>query len=226
MTDANSRAKKWSSALVSRSPLARAFERDLHRSYLELKSELKWRRAGCPAPPPSRVKRALLLKQARRYGLRIFVETGTYRGDTIAAMNRHFDQLHSIELSAEFHQAAMSRFAGMPKIKLWQGDSGDVLPRVLETINRPVLFWLDGHYSGEDTARGAQDTPISRELTCIGMHPLKASHVIVVDDARHFDGTNGYPDLDSLRAVVGRLGLSWVGVIHDMILLAGTRDRN
>jgi len=61
-----------------------------------------------------------------------------------------------------------------------------------------VLFWLDAHYSRGITARGNRDTPIWQELQTILSHPVKR-HVVLIDDARCFNGTNDYPTIEEIR---------------------------
>jgi hypothetical protein len=161
-----------------------------------------------------------LRKCGRRHGARILVETGTFHGDTLAALRGSFDQLHSIELDEVLFKRAVQRFSSDPRIRLWEGDSGSVLPHVLSGIRQPILFWLDGHYSGEGSARAGIDTPISRELRHIGEHFMCTSHLIIIDDARLFDGTNGYPTLSDLRAAAAEIGFSDVRLEHDMIVLS------
>jgi hypothetical protein len=93
------------------------------------------------------------------------------------------------------------------------------MPSVLETIHEPALFWLDGHYSGGDTARGDDDTPIRRELEHISKHPMRGRHLIVIDDLRCFDGQNGYPSLEGLRQFTQELGFSEIEQGKDCIVL-------
>ena len=56
---------------------------------------------------------------------------------------------------------------------------------VLEPVFMTALFWLDGHYSGGETAKGDADSPLREELEAIGRHPIK-THVIPIDDVRSF----------------------------------------
>jgi hypothetical protein len=65
------------------------------------------------------------------------------------------------------------------------GESGVELPRVLAHVQEPVLFWLDAHPSGGQTADAGFD-PILHELDAIYRHPVKR-HVILIDDARGHD---------------------------------------
>src|SRR3990167_3220711 len=64
-----------------------------------------------------------------------------------------------------------------------------------------ILFWLDAHYSGTGTARGRKDTPIARELKAILTHRVR-NHIIIIDDARLFNGQNSYPKLTWLRKLI------------------------
>jgi len=181
---------------------------------------LKWLRKGSPVPPPPFVKHAFLRRQARANRLGVFVETGTRHGDTLAAINRSFDEVHSIELSRSLFEAAKERFKDNAKVHLWLGDSAEELPKVLATLQSPALFWLDGHYSGQGTARGKSDTPISEELEHVAKHHLSDAHIVVIDDARLFDGTNGYPGLKELKDYAAKLGFKSMNVVDDMILLS------
>jgi hypothetical protein len=168
---------------------------------------LQWRLAGRPVPPPHIVKQHIVLGYQRRYRLRTFVETGTYTGEMIAAVRREFDRVISIELDPTLHEAACRRFAGDERVRLLRGDSGQLLPVVLRDLHEPAMFWLDGHYMGAGTGRGAVDSPLADELRALLAHPVRG-HVVLIDDARLCVGTDGYPALDDLRSMVasGRPG--------------------
>jgi hypothetical protein len=168
-------------------------------------------------PPSHAVKQGILRDYSRKYGLRILVETGTYQGDMVEAMRDDFDRIYSIELSGDLCQKAMKRFKGVGHVEIVHGDSGNELQQVLRRIHRPALFWLDGHYSGGETARGKKDTPICEELLQIfGSEDMR--HVILIDDARLFGTDPAYPKLDELGHYVKsrRPGLDIV--VHDDII--------
>src|SRR3989344_3500165 len=128
-----------------------------------------------------------IFEYKNRFNPKIFIETGTYHGNMVNAMKDRIEKIYSIELGDELYEAAKKRH-----IEIIHGDSGKELSRLLGRISEPALFWLDAHYSGGITARGSIDTPIERELQVIMQHPIK-EHVILIDDARHFTGTNNYP---------------------------------
>lgn len=113
-----------------------------------------------------------------------FVETGTYRGDTIFAMEPLFSTLHTIEIKKEFHDACKAKYQGS-KIHFHLGDSSKVLPQVLSEIQGDAIFFLDGHWSSKDTGRGEKDVPLFEELDAI--HTLLSSRaLIIIDDYRLF----------------------------------------
>jgi hypothetical protein len=128
------------------------------------------------------------------------VETGTFQGDMVDALKDRAKTIYSIELSPEFYKRATHRFRAYPHIHILQGDSGVVLQQVLDKISGTCLFWLDGHFSGGETARGDMDTPIVREVESILNSDIK-DPIILIDDARCFDEneTGGYPSLERLR---------------------------
>lgn len=162
---------------------------------------IDWRKKGCPFPPPPIVKHSILKQYARRYRLRTMVETGTCMGDTVEAMRQVMDRIYSIELGRELHDLATNRFRQYPEIELILGDSGREIGRLLKELDRPALFWLDGHYSGNGTAQGDKDTPIREELSSI-LDASDMGHVILIDDARLFGADPAYPALEDLRSAV------------------------
>jgi hypothetical protein len=171
------------------------------RPFTEWRINVKWRLNGRPIPPPPLVKQAIVKDYQRRFGMRVFVETGTFAGDMLDAMLGRFDHLVSIELDDTWYARAVERFANRPDVALVHGDSGTRLGDVLGGLKEPALFWLDAHYSGPLTARGSLDSPIAQELAQIAVHPVRG-HVVLIDDMRGFNGTGGYPDV---AALVGAL---------------------
>lgn len=152
-------------------------------------------------PPPHLIKQKALLTCARQFNLNVLVETGTFRGDMVEAMRNTFERIYSIELSQQFFEDARRRFKSAAHIELIRGDSGQELGRLLPKIHQPALFWLDGHYSAGQTARGEKITPIFEEMEHI-LGSAEKRHVVVVDDARCFGHHPGYPTLDELRQFI------------------------
>jgi hypothetical protein len=195
------------------SPLNKDLDLRLHNWRLYF----SWVINGKPVPPPHIVKQMAIKKYAKRYSILNFVETGTYKGDMVMAMSKTFKNIYSIELGEDYYQRAKERFTNQSHITILQGDSGEVLQELLLKIREPCLFWLDGHYSGGKTAKGAMDTPIRKELNHIFKHNLALKHIILIDDAREFTGEGGYPTLNELNVFVKSAGYNNFEIENDII---------
>ena len=156
----------------------------------------EWKKAGKPIPPPHPVKQAIIESYQEKHHIRVFIETGTLYGNTIWYQMKNFDRLYSIELSEELCEKAKKRFKKQKNISIIQGDSGIVLKDILKKITQPAVFWLDGHYSSGDTAKGEKDCPIIEELNHIFSSPYK--HVLLIDDARCFTNSGEYKDYPTI----------------------------
>jgi hypothetical protein len=157
----------------------------------------KWVEKGCPSPAPNVVKMAVVRHNVMASKAKYFVETGTYLGSMVQHIASTGVQCISIEIDQKIYERAQRILAPLANINLHLGDSALVLPEVLKNIDSPAVFWLDGHYSGGFTGKSSIDTPVSAELQMILDHPIK-QHVILIDDARDFNGEDGYPLLSHL----------------------------
>jgi len=161
----------------------------------------QWRQAGCPTPPPDMVKYEVIRHYARKHATPVLVETGTWFGDAIFTLRREFLEIHSIELAPELHTQAVAALGHMRHLHLHLGDSATELVRIAQTLTAPALYWLDGHWCDGPSARGAKDTPIVEELNFLLRLPPRRD-VVLVDDARFFNGEHGYPTVEELRQLV------------------------
>ena len=116
----------------------------------------------------------------------VFVETGTFRGDNVASKIGlpEFKEIHSIELKTEYVDAARKRFENEPSVRIHHGDSGKVLNELVDTWKEPVMFFLDAHWSGGETAKGDCETPLIAEMKALGRRPY--DDVVFIDDTRFF----------------------------------------
>jgi hypothetical protein len=189
-----------------------------------LRQELeRWQARGKTLPTPSLVKQRIVKEYAAQFRLATLVETGTYYGAMIAACQKDFSRIYSIELQECFFRRAQKKFSRLPHISVLQGDSAVELERVLAEIRTPALFWLDAHYSGDVTARGSVETPVVKELELIFAHPIPG-HIILIDDARCFDGTHDYPRLSDLADHAPAQG--WLLEVQDDVIRLQRREVN
>lgn len=149
-------------------------------------------------------KQKTLASYGKRFGINTLVETGTALGYTVYAVRSKFRKIYTIELSEKLYQRAIKQLFRHKHIQLFQGDSAVVLPEIMRQLNESALFWLDAHFSGGVTAKGEKETPIFAELAHIFTHDAP-NHIVLIDDARCFNGTHDYPTLEELRHHVEQL---------------------
>jgi len=182
-----------------------------------------WRLRGAPIPAPSCTKRAIIRDVARMHGIKVLVETGTYKGDTVRALRGSFSRIYSIELDPLLYRRAIRRCRNQQNVVLIHGDSGVELPSIVSELGATrAVFWLDAHYSGGSTAAGDRYTPITAELKAI--FAARAGHVVLVDDMRDFEaGSRDYPALGQVERVAADSGY----VVHgdmDIIRLTPSQE--
>lgn len=181
-----------------------------------------WKKNGRPSPPPHIVKFRNIKEHYYKFRPAVFIETGTYKGEMIVRVGKLFKSIISIELDKKLFEEAQLKFSENKKIKIVNGDSTTVLPGILESINEDILFWLDGHYSGGITAMGEKVTPIEEELGIISNHMYRRNlkHVIIIDDARLFNGEDGYPTMDKIRLLSESAYVDYsFNIVNDAIIL-------
>ena len=115
-----------------------------------------------------------------------WVETGTYEGDAIQkALDAGFQYCYSIELSEKYYMIASERFKNDPRVRIIYGDSAYVLFDVIKNIRGKITFWLDGHFSKDDTALGTWCSPLIQEIKQIQRHST-GQHTVIIDDMRNW----------------------------------------
>lgn len=194
------------------------FVQDRYLSYKDKKQYNRWLKSGKPLPPVHAVKQQRIEKFKKKYSINILVETGTYLGDMIWAQRKNFNKIYSIELSHEFVNLAKKRFRNFPHITILEGDSGIVMKSLVGQIKEKAIFWLDGHYSGGNTACALKECPVYEELDAILESDIE--HVLLIDDARCFVGKDSYPTKESLtELILQQFPNSMISVEDDCIII-------
>lgn len=115
----------------------------------------------------------------------VFVETGTYEGEGVAAaLEAGFKEVHSIEAAPEFHQRCVRRFeaeiaAGHVSIHL--GKSQDVLDPVIKSIAGPICYWLDAHFQGQPVG---ENCALDGETIALRNNRRHEMDCVLIDDIR------------------------------------------
>lgn len=177
-----------------------------------------------PAPPSDPFRWETVRQYGKKFQHPCLIETGTYLGGTVQAVKDDFERIYSIELGEKLAKDAQERFKAYPHITIIQGDSGKVLPGLLPTIQQPVVFWLDAHFSEGVTAKGEKIAPIMEELASIFKHTAK-DFVVLIDDAREFGwyqivvrGRKDFPTIRTLREFITKLNPAYKVKVADGII--------
>ena len=150
--------------------------------------------ATCRLQNPHSYFKFLAINQARRAThSTTFIETGTYLGGTAYRCSKVFDAVYTIELSPEIAQQARRNLAACRNVEVIQGDAAVELENILRRrpVERATVF-LDGHFSGGDTAHGTVAEPALQELEILARHRERIN-AIVIDDFRNFGVEPGHP---------------------------------
>lgn len=183
----------------------------LNRRYKLQRKYKRWENEGRVLPMPHIGKYKAIMAYASRFCQPLFVETGTYKADMVYSALKNFEKIYSVELDKGLHERALRNFKNYRHVNLLQGDSAKVLPEIIKQIDKPCIFWLDAHCSGTDN-------PILKEIMCILSHPLSQEHIILIDDARSFNGLLGYPRLGEVKQLVCGPNEDWHFEVKDDII--------
>lgn len=114
-----------------------------------------------------------------------FIETGTFHGGTTSWAAKHFGRVVTIEINPELSAKTASNLGHPQNVEFLVGDSAELLPKIASKLERPAVFWLDGHYCGPGTGDTSCECPIIAELEAAAASPAP---IILIDDARCFLG--------------------------------------
>jgi len=160
-----------------------------------------WARRGFAAPSPHFIKQTCLQRNATPNA--IWIETGTYLGETTEFLSAHSTMVYSIEPEPALYLNAVKKFESFNNVQIINGLSEEVFLTLLPKLSGDINLWLDGHYSAGITFKGPKDTPIVDELNCISNNKSNFEKVSVfIDDVHCFNPHKieyaEYPSIDYL----------------------------
>ena len=175
----------------------------------------------------------------------ICVETGTNLGYSTHIITELFPRVYTIEIQRELYERAKNNFNATCIL----GDSAVELPKLIPQLDRPTVFYLDAHWSGDhltdwegshfsgygvDTGMGESQVPLLEEISAIvDLFPHRCA--VYVDDMDKFDETGqglkdkGFKGEDwskvHLREIMEKLGPRmerlWIEEQQMLVLLRG-----
>lgn len=167
-------------------------------------------------------------------GVRIFVETGTFQGDTAAWASEHFEQVFTIENEKTLYENARRRIlASCSNVTCLLGNSRDRLQEIAAQLQgEPTLFWLDAHWSNIGTYGEDDECPLLDEIRAINQANVEDC-AIIIDDARLFmapppapHDPDQWPSLENVFAeLMDSEGSHTLSIQRDCILRLRKRDK-
>jgi hypothetical protein len=178
------------------------------------------------SPAPNLVKWELM----RRFGSQnVWIETGTYLGETTKILGARSSKVYTIEPSLELMNLAKNNCADLNNVEFLNGLSENLIEKVITSLTdseyKNVSFWLDGHYSAGNTFLGPSKTPIRKELEIISKHLSRFQQLtIFVDDVRGFPTNqnqeiSAYPGIDWLVDWAESNKMYWM-IEHDIFMVS------
>jgi ubiquinone/menaquinone biosynthesis C-methylase UbiE len=171
-----------------------------------------------PGPPE-----AFTLELINKYNIRQFVETGTFMGKTAVWASQHFQTVHTIEASLDLYQNCKKNYGNVKNINFIMGDSKRKLAEIIRELKEPAIFWLDAHYSGEETFGIGNECPLLDEIDAVNNSEME--NFILIDDARIFlapppppHDTNQWPDINTVLNLLNQDGRRYSIIFDDVIL--------
>ena len=188
---------------------------------------------------PSDVLSRTVAEYPEYEGIDTLIETGTFMGDVAFHEKDFFKEVHTIEIKEDIYMKTKKRLSPWPNIHCHLGDSVEVLGKILKSIKRRSIFFLDAHWSGDHTVdwsksdwqgypidtgfRGAKEkdgsvrsenqVPLNEEIRLISQEHPYAS-VIIIDDWRSIGTKNQVFQ-----------GEDWTSVTIDRILSIIKKER-
>jgi hypothetical protein len=173
-----------------------------------------------PGPPTT-----IISKLRKAYGVRTFVETGTFSGDTACWASQEFDQVITIECSGSLYQKAVQKYGGRANVQFLLGDSREKLIEIVPRLEAPSIFWLDAHWSGGETCGGADECPLIQEIHAI--NNSRHDHFLFIDDARMFESPpprphkmERWPSLDAVMKALDTEDHRYYVVVSEDVIIA------
>jgi hypothetical protein len=139
----------------------------------------------------------------REVGVKNFIETGTYKGNTTRDVATEFPDVNiqTVELSAQYHQSVKPTLESFKNVKSFLWNSIDFLKNV-QLEDGPTLYYLDAHWGDQH--------PLPEELAIISQRSV-GNEIVVIDDFQVPNRPFGYDSTHKGQVYC----MSWIDGILD-----------
>ena len=189
------------------------------------KSLKNWKIRNFLPPSPDSIKHQILINN--NFSNSLWIETGTYYGDTTKLLSKISKKTISIEADKKLFETSKKKLKNLKNVELLNGKSEELLDKsISENLDfKNICIYLDAHlcqdhlkniktFGSEDTA-----TPILQELKIIKKYYGKFEKFnVLIDDIRLFYGNfQNYPDKNILVDWCKENNFSWE-IEHDIFI--------
>ena len=198
--------------------------------HINRRSLNNWYKRNFSSPSPEFVKHQVI----KKYNLQksLWIETGTYYGDTTKILSDIAEKVISIESDKRLYDLAIKKFENSKKINVINGESQNLLEDILKNESyKNLCLFLDAHTCLDHitnkliSKNETLETPIMIELNIIESYIKKFNNVnILIDDIRLFDGkTKNYPHINEIVDWARKNNSSWF-IEHDIFIINHKAD--
>ena len=157
---------------------------------------IRWHKRRYLPPSPQFIKLILIKKYSLESS--IFIETGTYHGNSLINLCSFFKKLYSIEPSKKYFEISKNNLKNKNNVIIINDTSENAFEALVKSNISDLTIYLDGHYNGWDTFKSStsQLSSATHELNIIKKYLFKFNKFklsVFIDDFRLF-GSEGYPD--------------------------------
>jgi len=179
----------------------------------------------------SGIPQEIAIELAKLNNCSVFIETGTFHGKTTRWASNYFQKVHTIEKAESLFILHKDNLSRIKNVKPYLGDSKDILTKIVSSLGSDrALYWLDGHWSGGETAGEDNECPLLEEIASISN---RAEDIILIDDARLFlcappepHDPAQWPTIPDILKTLEKSGLEhFMQIIDDVIFIVPDKPK-
>lgn len=165
----------------------------------------------------------MVISCRNRWHLRNFVETGTSLGLTALTAARHFRWVHTVEISPAVYGAPVPELLATHNVTRHLGNSPEIIPRILCSLDGPTLWYLDAHWCGNGPVQEPV-CPLLDEIAALGARDTSGD-VVMIDNygvLEHCRPPQDQANWPSVERVIEQLNRClpdlWITVVLDVLM--------